>query len=218
MPSFSAIRFATAAPECKAPFHEAHERVAGVLAGEVQPADAVVEGRSLRGDLPRRRERVRALRPGIRRPVHEPRPHEARGDAAIDLVQLREVVAIPLRGGPLAADIGRRSARERDQRFAGALLAVGAVPRHRHRTVGEQIRRQLAAPPDRRLQRHQVLDVRAHLRRQRRRQHRVDGDLVPHARRRRQQHVLGLEHLAVAERDARRACRSSRSTAPACGS
>src|SRR5690349_10924636 len=67
-------------------FHVADEGVAGVLTGEVQTADAVIERRALRRDLARSRERVRASRPGVRRPVHEAGANEARGDAAIYLV------------------------------------------------------------------------------------------------------------------------------------
>ena len=50
------------------------------------------------------------------------------------------------------------------------------------------------------LQRDEALDVRAHLRRERRRQRRVERDLVPHRRRRGDDHIVGLERLAVGER------------------
>src|SRR4051812_4941464 len=75
--------------------HVPDELVARVLAGKVQPPDAVPQRRTHRGHLPRRREGVPRHRPGIAGPIYEPRRHEVVLEARVHAFELLVVTLVP---------------------------------------------------------------------------------------------------------------------------
>ena len=106
-------------------------------------------------------------------------------------------------GPPLPALLGGRASGEADERGAAARLAVGRVPRHVDRAIGERVGCEARLTPEPVLQRDQALHVGSHLRHQRPGQQRIERDAVPHAGRRGQQDVLGFEHTSAGQRHTR---------------